>query len=454
MGLLLLGIGSLQAQGEYSPILLPRSVQSNLLNPAMNDGSKFALALPAAGITLSHEGFRPGDLIRPVPGQPDSLMVDVNNAVLSLGDRGVLGGEVHADVFQLAIGGKKFRLLGGASVRTVTSIEYPVDAIRLAWYGNAPYLDKPLDLGPGFSTTNWWEAYLCAQVGIGNKIRVGGKIKYLGGILYAGATSSQAIFTTAADGYTITGDLNYRLLVSGPDLSGVNWADYSSLQNIPLPSQRSALFAGNHGMGADLGVVVNPIEKLDIGLSVLDLGVIYWRNGFGLNASGSATFEGINVSPFFQGDSVDIQHLADSFFNRFSVKQVREEFQTRLPMRFVLHAGFEPVKWVRVQGMLQARRVQGSTDVSWALGGQLRAGRVLDLGLSYGRRTGVGNLIGIQTSLKLGPVMIYAMSDHALSALQWENARLAHVRLGVNLQIGRQDRKKGNPSLEPEIPLK
>lgn len=425
-------------QGEISPLFLNRTLQANILNPAMNDGSRVAIGLPSTSLMLSHTGFSFSDVIKPVPGQPDSTYLAIDDFVGLLGDDGVFKLEAREDWFSLAIGGKRVRILSGLSSRSLSEFSYPVDAFRLAWNGNGAYLDEPLQLGPSFRTMNWWEAYVGAQVGIGDRITVGGKIKYLGGLLYAGNSKSQVDFTTYSDGYDVEFDVDYEVQLTGPGLTGIDWQSYQSIQAFD-PNVALLDFGKNRGVGVDLGVVFRPIESVEVGASVLDLGQIVWRsNVTTLAVKGDFRFEGINVTPFFSGDSIDLQGIPDSLLSRFSFTESSDAIRTGLPTRYVIHGAWEPVSWLRLHSAIQLQQFIAPLDFSWALGAQLRAGKWLDVGMSYQYRPDVGNLIGLQSSVKLGPVVLYVMSDHALAALLWRDTQLIHFRGGMNFQIGKQ----------------
>lgn len=429
---------SVFSQGETSPLFLNRTLQANLLNPAMNDGSRVAIGLPSTSGMLSHTGFAFSDVIKPVPGQPDSTYLAIDDFVGILGDDGVFKLEAREDWFSLAVGGKRVRILSGLSSRSLSEFSYPVDAFRLAWNGNGAYLDEPLQLGPSFRTLNWWEAYLGAQIGIGDKITVAGKIKYLGGLLYAGNSKSKAELTTYSDGYDVEFDVDYEVQLTGPGLTGIDWANYQSIQSFD-PQVALLDFGKNRGVGVDLGVVFRPLESVEIGASVLDFGQIVWKsNVTTLGVKGDFRFEGINVSPFFSGDSIDLQGIPDSLLRRFTFTESDEAIRTVLPTRYLVHGAWEPVSWLRLHSVIQLQQFLAPLDFSWAIGAKVQAGKWFDFGMSYQYRPDVGNLVGLQSSLKLGPVVVYVMSDHALAALLWQDTQLVHLRGGMNFQIGSQ----------------
>lgn len=425
-------------QGEISPLFLNRTLQANLLNPAMNDGSRVAIGLPSTSAMVSHTGFSFKDVIKPIPGQPDSTYLAIEDFVGLLREDGVFKMEAREDWLSLAIGGKKVRILSGVSIRSLSEFSYPVDAIRLAWHGNGAYLDQPLQLGPSFRTMSWWEAYGGAQIGIGDRITVAGKIKYLGGLAYGESSKSKIGFTTFSDGYDVEFDVDYEVQLIGPGLSGIDWKDYESIQSID-PKVALSDFGKNSGIGADLGVIFRPIESVEVGASVLDLGQIFWSsNVTTLSVKGDFRFEGINVTPFFTGDSIDLQGIPDSLLDRFSFTESNGSIRTGLPTRYLVHGAWEPLPWLRLHSAVQLQHFIAPLDFSWALGAQLKAGKWLDAGMSYQYRPDVGSLIGLQSSLKLGPVVLYVMSDHALGAIFWQGAQLVHFRGGMNFQIGTQ----------------
>lgn len=451
--LLLASPYAIRAQGELSPIFMPRSLQSSLLNPAMNEGSRVAIGLPSTSVLVAHPAFAFGDLIRPVPGGNGATYLALDELLPTLGERSTLNTEIRNDLLTLAIGGDRFRILAGASARSLTTMSYPTDLIRLGWNGNAAYLDQTMQLAPSFQTVNWWEAYLGAQVKINDKIRVGGRLKYLNGVLYAGTSQNDVTWRTASDGYAWNFEVDYQVQATGLQLSNFdpnNFSSFSDLQAEVVPE----LLGQNRGFAADLGIVVKPIERLEIGASALDLGRIAW-NGTSttLGVQGQLSFSGVDATPFLRGDSLNFDGLGDSLLNHFTVSEASQAIVTNLPGRYMVHAAFTPFRWVRIQSAWQLQHFQGAWNQTFALGAMLHVGRWLDFGLNYAVRENTYDLVGLQGSVTMGPVVLYLMSDHILAPVMLRSTQFGHLRFGMNLQIGGKMKKPLPPTDVAALPL-
>ena len=431
-GLLALCSGpSLLAQGELSPFFLPRSLQTMQLNPAATDGGTVSVGLPSVSVLGSHSGFAFGDLIQQTP-RGDSTYLAVGDLLTQMGDRNRIFMEARADLLTLAIGIRNFRLLAGVSSRARMDFTYPKDLIQLAWNGNAAYLDQAMQIGPGLRAMAWNEVYAGGQVGVGDKVRVGGRLKYLSGMGYAGTNRHDLTWTTNAETYAWTFDLDYQLQTAGLDLGDVN------VQNPEInPEFAPAIFQQNHGFAVDLGVQFKPIQQLELGFSALDVGQIKWTGvARKYDATARITFDGIDVSPLLMGDSLDMNGFADSLLQEITIGETEESFTTALPGRYNVSVAFEPVRWLRVSSIFQAEHYLSTWNPALAVGAQVRAGKWLDFGLSWMARDGQWDILGLQTSLRMGPVVTYFMADHILVPLRTKQAQMAHVRVGMNLQFG------------------
>ena len=428
--LLLWPMAGVQAQGELSPFFLPRSLQGNLLNPASSDGGTVSIGLASPSLLVSHSGFAFGDLVQPVPGQ-DSSFLAFDQLLSELGDNNRVQGELRADLLSLAIGIRSFRLLAGVSSRARLDMSYPKDLIRLAWNGNAPYLGETMSIGPAFRAMAWQEVFVGGQMKVGESVQVGGRLKYLSGTGYAGTRRSQLAWTTSPETYAWDLDLDYSLQTAGLDLGELG-------DSIQLsPSVSPSFFQQNHGVSVDVGVLFRPIKQLELGFSAVDIGSIKWTGmARHYDAAGSLTFDGVDLSPLWQGDSIDFAGLPDSLLQAITVAETEETFSTALPGRYQVSVALEPLRWVRVSSIVQAEYDGGTWRPALAVGAQTRAGKWLDFGLSWMARDGQWDIIGLQTSLRAGPVVTYLMSDHILAPLRARQAQMAHVRLGMNIQLG------------------
>ncbi|MBQ6821844.1 MAG: hypothetical protein IJP39_05480 [Bacteroidales bacterium] len=112
---------------------------------------------------------------------------------------------------------------------------------------------------------------------IGDMVTVGGTAKMLLGVA-GGAFDFNSFHLTSSDGDNFYGSADAKLLLASTlfkigtqNVGGKNLYDFSSFQF-------NKVGLAGVGFGLDLGVTVEPVEGLTLGLSALDLGFIKWNS--------------------------------------------------------------------------------------------------------------------------------------------------------------------------------
>jgi hypothetical protein len=191
-------------------------------------------------------------------------------------------------------------------------------------------------------------------------------------------------------------------------------------------------------------VVLTPLDKLEIGLSALNLGRINWNHApYQLQSQGSFTFSGWKIdmqdSVSWAGWEADMEGLLDSLGQTFEPVGSGTAFRQALPATLLLTAQYRPLPFLRlgasIQGTRYLRRWQQQTNlyagVEWAKWGSV--------GATYGYHSLWRHQLGLQGRLNLGPVQLYLLSGNLLALAQPLEARSFSASLGLNLTFGRLD---------------
>ncbi len=277
-------------------------------------------------------------------------------------------------------------------------------------------------------------AYLENSLGasylINPQFTVGANIKRLNGM---------ATLQTEQMDFQLSSDPNQKLLT----LKGEMLAYSSGYELLQEPDDLSAQeirnkLGGNGGWAIDLGAIYQVSPRLQLGLSVLDLGAISWSGDakeHRINGS-SITFESLNAS----NDEVEqerYEDFVDALNENFEpAEKDIEKFRTGLPTRMYLTTSYELYRNVQASGIFFSEIYKGRYLPGFTAALHKDFGRILGLSLSY---TAINNSyanFGTGFSLNLTPFQLYVVTDNALATLDWEDAKNVNVRAGLNLVFG------------------
>lgn len=418
------------AQSDLGLHFMPGIIQSQSTNPAFISDKNINIALPGISFGASHNGFTLSDLLQPVVGS-DSLQVDFDNVILQLRDENVFRAKMQADI--LSVG---FRL-GGVQLGVHTGTRasffaaYPKDLIRLGWEGNGDYVGQTLSVAPDFQAFAYNEIGVSGAIRLKDKIQVGARFKYLMGLADFSLSQNQLQFQTLEEFYQLNLITDLKFNTSTFNLGSINSLDELD-QLEPVFTLEPT--TGNTGFAADLGIVVNLHEKLNISASVKDLGFIKWSDNVSNYAvNGTVNFEGIDAVAISEGDGQEMEELVDSLLSGLTVQSTQESYKTYLPTEFYVSATFSPIKSLRLGGLIQSTFYRGQKTSAIALSASKDLGKILSLGLSYATINRSYQNLGANILLKLGPIHFYTVADNVMAFVKPENSKYANLRFGMNV---------------------
>ncbi|MGC4020838.1 MAG: DUF5723 family protein [Cyclobacteriaceae bacterium] len=256
------------AQEEGTMPFMMSLPQVTYYNPALKPYYKFSFGLPGSSTfaQYSNNGFNYNSFIS---NQNGVLTADINKLYGALRDKNYVNLNAQVDLFRFSLKiNPRIYLTFNTTVKSYNRILIPKDLVGVLAGGTDAYVNQTATLSPKAEATEYVETGIGAAYTVNRKLTVGAKIKFLKGI--ANATTQQAIFNLSLDNnYDITMKGNVDARTSGihaPTQDGYDfnshWQDYLK----------------NNGLAFDLGGTYQVNDRLMVGLSLIDLGGITWKN--------------------------------------------------------------------------------------------------------------------------------------------------------------------------------
>lgn len=410
--------------------VMPTMYHANHLGyrlPGTLPKERFLINLPGFGAGLYNSGFTFGDLVSSTTG--DIVTLDVPGVLGKLDERNDL--RVDGSIQTLGVGFRigKVWLEAGHQMRFENHLDYPRDAFRVFFQGNAPFIGQTADLGLRVDIMSYSELYAGAAAEFG-PLSLGARLKWLNGLTSLHTERNRLDLYTSDDVYQLELTSDY-LLHASPDPEALNGGEIG-LETPTFDLDR--IISRNSGLAFDLGASLRIGEKLRLDAAVMDFGSILWKDDVvAYTSNKTISYEGTTFGSLFSEDSLSLEASLDTLEDLLGFEEVAgESYRTALPWHFQAGARYQVLKWLDVSGVFfgQMRGERMFSGVS--VGGNARF-KVLETGLSY---TAYGNSffnIGLHGMLRLGPVRLYLATDNIVNAFRPNDSRLANGRAGLQL---------------------
>lgn len=362
----------------------------------------------------------------------------------NLEDENFLSSRVRAN-FDLGFRVKKwaFNISTGTAFNNQTN--FNKDFVGFVTQGNAPYVGETLNLDPEFHFSLHQEFGLGISREFLGFLNIGVRAKYLVGLADIRTTAGQLSLTTGEDYYELLLEGNYQLQVAGlPQAQTIE--EFSELPIDSFFSEKLADPFGNlsknTGFGFDIGATAEFGDRLQVGLSILDIGSINWeQDAVEYDIEGAFEFDGIDVAGFLVGndtenilDSLDINNLVD-----FAGKS--QTYSTRLNPKIYTTARLKFGKELYLNAVLRNEFTENGVRTGFGVGLQKNFRKILSLGAMYSIRNGSFANVGANLSLKLGPAQLFVVSDNLLPLIQQWQTTNTNLRLGLNITLNKKKKE-------------
>lgn len=424
------------AQTESTMHFMRSLPQVTYYNPAFKPDYQFSFGLPGSSVFAQYinNGFTYNDFIS---RENNILTADLNKLYTTLRDQNYINANVQADLLRISFkAGARLYFTANLTAKGYNRFMLPKDLTGLFINGTGAYVNNTATLAPEAESVSYVEIGWGAAYTVNQKLTVGAKLKVLKG--GTNVTSERASFNlTLSDTYaiTVTGDADIR--TSGihnfdePDFDvGDDWND----------------FLKNSGVAIDLGATYKPLDKLTVGLSLIDLGGITWKNdlyGYKLDpAKARYTFEGVDIGDLLNDEAQYGESLADSLEAKFDFTEGRiGSYRTPLPGKIYASAAYEWKRNLTVGGLFFAERFRGRFMPGFTASLNKEFGKRMGASLSYTITNNSFNNIGAGVSFNFSPVQFFIVGDNLLrmpfAESFFNSMQYFNIRTGINFVFGR-----------------
>lgn len=450
------------AQQEYSMHFMRNVWNSNYTNPGLQPYQKFFITGTSVGSSVSLKGL--GDTPIFIEDANGAFTPNYQEIIDNLDEDFRIRSNVSAELFGVGFKVKKLFFSLSTSTKATAQIVLPKNLFELAWYGNEAFIDETVEFGPGFDIEAYQELALGVNYSFNRKLSAGVRVKRLTGIFSASTTADEMTLTTGSNHYEANIQTNYIANISSSFLNIVAPPD-GNVMNTTATLNNAALDAvvqdrqfpeGNSGWAGDFGISMNLKDRVEISVSALDIGYIDWTTGVsGLQSTGNFNFDGLTLEQATNGSTVSFAAVEDSLLGLLNVQSIPgNTFRTNLSPKFYASALLKYGHW-QLGGMWYNEFAPNNEIISSiGLSGRYVLDDKLSLGAVYAYHDGRFNNIGVNTSLKLGPLQVHVIVDNIFPLFKPETIEYTNIRAGFNLVLGTKKMRKFREGRldEPNLP--
>ena len=442
------------AQHESTLYFMPSISQSRYYNPAIAPHYKATVGLPGLSsiyVQYGNSGFAYKHLISQ-RAEDDSLQVNIEDFYDKLGPRNYVNFNFNVDLFHLAFKvNPRVHFMLNITPRIYNRVMFPEDIVGLLVDGNASMLNETMSLSPEVESLSYMEYAVGGSYQIDRFWTVGARFKLLQGISNVTSEKTRLDLTTNDD---------YHIDVVGEGLirtAGISQFFDDDFDIMGVSDVMGLM--GNTGFAVDLGATFKPMDRLTVGLSLVDIGSIKWSKNltnYVLNGdSAKFTFRGFDLANIINGDNEGFGNTLDSLTSRLEPTEVDgEAYGSFLPGRFYLSGSYELVRNVTANLLLMGELYHGRFNSGVSANIHKEFGRRMSMSLSYTANNRSFNNLGMGVSFNLNPIQLYFVSDNLLSAPfalltskelnpYLRSTQNLNLRFGLNLVFGWDKQEEG-----------
>jgi hypothetical protein len=426
---------------------IPQTKDLNPARPGIESG--FYISLPLFSkidLSANTNNWSFNDLIHRGTGvMADSMVWDFKKYLGALGKNNFLMESAAWTLFEMGYKkGDNFYAVSWTE-REYAEPFFTKNLAELLYYGNDRYLGSTFQSGYfGFGAAHYREFAFTYAKELKKNIGIGITGKLLFGMAGAKTSGLNFIMGMPKNGNQIDVGATGKALLSAPvDIQLLNNPNgYQAIAKNTFGTGSYLANFGNPGLAVDLGFTNKISKKLELSVSLIDLGFISWTkdvNAFTEN--GHFMVRGINLNTTTSTNNppttTDAQGLflafRDSVRNAFYPDRSTKSFSTLLPVKLYVAAEYKIGDQVTLGGLGRLRMFNNMIHTSLTASVNARFTNKLAVSASYSVMESTYDNLGIAAAYRIGSVQIYAAADNVPSFFQPATARNTNLRVGINL---------------------
>lgn len=439
----------LLAQQELTLHYMQSVPQRSFSNPALIPDSRIYFGIPglsSIGLGLSSP-ISISDMF--IIRSDDSLLIDLPTIQERLGKGGPFALEFSEELFAVGFTKGNNHFSFSSSLKATFHMALPSDLPKFLIEGNAAFLGQDAEIGGiNLNYKQYWENSLGYSRQFTDALRVGVRAKLLSGVASVSTKDMSFTFYTDPDDYALTATSNIHIMTSLPFLAdSIVIGSLDSAFEFPEMEPKDLWQAfrseRNSGFAIDIGANYKLSEKWSFNASLIDLGSVNWtKNVRTFNSDeASFTFDGIDIYEMFS-DSVNqdeyFQDLLDSASSIFDFYITDGSFRDAMIPKLYAGASYSLTPGTVFGGLCKVEYFNKELYPSLTLSVNKRFTRVLTLAGSYTIRKNSFANVGLGVALNVSAFQLYIASDYVNRMIYLDRMRLAGIRFGMNLTIGRE----------------
>ena len=399
--------------------------QRSYFNPALNNKNNFSLA-SGLGLDFSTNGPSISDVTSENPA--GDLIVSASDALAKMNDINDIFGYSSINTLDVSINTPFIRISAGHAWKAQAWMEYTKDLAEFVTNGNSGFIGQTMNLAPQLDYINYNEVYLGLQKSFG-PLSVGVRIKRLSGVEAIRTNNHKIDLTTSDDIYQLTVDSDF-------ELSSSRAFDYTDIENFSLDVENFSFdnfMKNNGGWAFDIGASIELMDKLELSLSLVDIGGMDWDVDPKTYTSNKIqTFDGIDVSEYITSDDEFV--ILDSIEALLDLEETNEIFSTTLPSKIYLGAKFKVSDLWSVGALVQSNGTGDRRSNVIVFNGTARVYEFLSVGALYSVKSSNLSNIGLYTSVNVGPVIGFLSTDNIFRLGSFKST-YSNIRAGLSISI-------------------
>ncbi len=421
----------LSAQNETQLAILDNLWQANRINPALVQANKVTIGLPSVYNNLLIENASLNKLIQQDGSNGNVITLD--RVLDDLDNENNIRNSFKAETLSIGFWAGKFHFSASHTLNTNAYLNYPKELAEVIWNGNVAFIGETVDISHDLQLMSYSEAAIGVAFKVNKQLTLGGRVKFLNGLGDVSTTRNNLSLFTDDDIYEIS-------LLADYELNSSSFFKYNGLDDLDNAVEFGQVvfndfFTPNRGVAYDFGATIQ-FEQLRIGLSILDIGSIEWKDEVN-NYKLQDTYEyaGLDIARDYFNNSLSFKNAVDSLKAIFEIEATQNNYTTELPTQYYVVASY-PIndRW-RVGASFYGENYRSEFKPAVGLQGQYKWSDMLSTGLHYSVYNERFDHIGLNIIANLGFIQIFGMTNDVIAAIDAKNSDHFDFRFGLNFVL-------------------